>query len=166
MKQIHIRLARPEEFARIGDITVAAYSRLEDTSNPVVDEYMEDLRDVEPRARDAEVLVAADNQNNVLGAVTLVLDASSPLAEFEEPGAASFRMLAVAPEAQGMGIGKLLAEYCIRRARDAGAHSVLIHSRDTMIKARDIYAKMGFKRYGDIDFEVDDIKLNGFRLDL
>jgi len=166
MSQIIVRPARPAEFARIGEITVAAYSAIEITGNPVVDGYMDVLRDVASRARDAEVLVAADTADRVLGAVTLVLDAESPLAEYDEPGTVSFRMLAVAPESQGKGVGKLLANHCIARARDIGAHAVLIHSRDTMIKARDIYAKMGFVRHPEIDFEVEDIKLDGFRKDL
>jgi len=167
MKPFSVRPARPDEFSRIGEITVAAYSGIEpDTGNPVVDEYFEELRNVAQRARDAEVLVAAGEDDQVLGAVTLVLDPNSPLAEFDEPGAASFRMLAVAPEAQSKGVGKLLAVYCVDRARAAGAEVVLIHSRPTMIAARDMYMKMGFVRHAAIDFEVDDIKLDGFRLKL
>jgi len=166
VKRISIRIAQPVEFARIGEITVAAYLPLEDAGDPVVQEYMDELRDVAPRARDAEVLVAVDEAGDILGAVTLVLDSKSPLAEFDEPGAASFRMLAVAPEAQGKGIGKALAEYCVARARDAGAHVVLIHSRPAMTAARSIYSKMGFRRYPEIDFRYKHIQIDGFRLDL
>jgi len=166
MSEVIVRPARPEEFTRIGDITVAAYRAIEISDNQVVDDYMDVLRDVKSRAEAADVLVAVDETGLVLGAVTLVMDANSPLAEYDEPGTVSFRMLAVAPEAQGKGVGKLLADHCITRARDAGAHAVLIHSRDTMTKARDIYGKMGFVRHPEIDFEVEDIKLDGFRLDL
>lgn len=166
MSQIFVRPARPEEFARVGDITVAAYRAIEISDNQVVDDYLEVLRDVKSRAEAAEVLVAVDEADHVLGAVTLVLDANSPLAEYDEPGTVSFRMLAVAPEAQGKGVGKLLAEYCVTRAREAGAHAVLIHSRHTMTKARGIYAMLGFVRHPEIDFEVADIRLDGFRLDL
>lgn len=166
MSQIVVRPARPEEFPRIGDITVAAYTAIEVSGNPVVDDYMDVLRDVKSRAEAAEVLVAVDEAGLVLGAVTLVMDAGSPLAEYDEPGTVSFRMLAVAPEAQGKGVGKVLANHCVTRARGADAHAVLIHSRDTMTKARGIYEKMGFVRHPEIDFEVEDIKLDGFRLDL
>jgi ribosomal protein S18 acetylase RimI-like enzyme len=166
MTGITIRPARPSEFERIGEITVAAYTAIEISGNPVVDDYMDVLRDVASRARDAEVLVAVDRAGTVLGAVTLVLDPASPLAEYDEPGTASFRMLAVAPEGQGKGVGKLLANYCVARAREAGAIAVLIHSRHTMTAARGIYGKMGFVRHPEIDFEVEDIKLDGFRLDL
>lgn len=166
MSSIIIRKAEPHDFARIGEITVAAYQAIEVTNNQAVDDYMDVLRDVAPRARDAEVLVAVDEADHVLGAVTLVLDADSPLAEYDEPGTVSFRMLAVAPDAQGRGVGKLLAEHCVARARETGAHAVLIHSRDTMTAARGIYAKLGFVRHPEIDFEVEDIKLDGFRLDL
>jgi len=166
MSEVIVRPARPEEFTRIGDITVAAYRAIEISDNQVVDDYMDVLRDVKSRAEAADVLVAVDETGLVLGAVTLVMDANSPLAEYDEPGTVSFRMLAVAPEAQGKGVGKLLADHCITRARGAGAHAVLIHSRHTMTKARDIYSAMGFARHPEIDFEVEDIKLDGFRLDL
>jgi ribosomal protein S18 acetylase RimI-like enzyme len=166
MTGITIRAAEPADYGPIGEITVAAYAPLEDADDPVVQDYMATLRDVASRARDAEVLVAVDGAGTVLGAVTLVLDSNSPLAEFEEPGAASFRMLAVAPEAQGKGVGTLLAEHCVARARAVGAQVVLIHSRPLMTVARGIYGKMGFRRYPEIDFVVEDIKLDGFRLDL
>ena len=166
MTEITIRKAEPRDYAAIGEITVAAYSAIEDTDNDVVDEYMEELRNVEKRTKDAEVLVAVDEGDQVLGAVTLVLDTSSSMAEWDEPGVAGFRMLAVALTAQGMGVGRRLAEYCVARAREVGAHAVLIHSRHTMTAARGIYAKLGFKRYTQIDFAVEDIQLDGFRLDL
>jgi len=166
MNKIIIRPARPEEYPQIGELTVAAYLAIENANNAVIDDYMDDLRDVKARAKDAEVLVAVDEEDAVLGAVTLVLDTSSPMAEWDEPGVAGFRMLAVAPEVQGKGVGKLLAEHCVARARDAGAHAVLIHSRHTMTAARGIYANMGFRRYPELDFAVEDIQLDGFRLDL
>lgn len=161
-----IRPARPEEYARIGEITVAAYTAIEESGNPVIDDYMDELRDVASRARDAEVLVAVDEEDLVLGAVTLVLDAASPLAEFDEPHAASFRMLAVATEAQGRGVGKLLTRHCVARAKESGARTVLIHSRHTMKAARRLYEKMGFTRHEEIDFDVEGVKIDGFRLDL
>lgn len=166
MTRITIRPAAPRDYAAIGDLTVAAYSAIEDGSNAVIAEYMEELRNVEARTRDAEVIVAVDENDHVLGAVTLVLDAASSMAEWDEPGSAGFRMLAVAPDAQGLGIGRLLTEHCIARAKDAGAHAVLIHSRDTMNKARGMYERMGFTRHPELDFAVDDIVLEGFRLEL
>jgi predicted N-acetyltransferase YhbS len=166
MNKISIRPAHPEDYPRIGELTVAAYQEIEITNNPVVDDYMAELRNVKARAKDADVLVAVNETGAVLGAVTLVLDTSSPMAEWDEPGVAGFRMLAVAPEAQGKGVGKLLAEHCVTRAREAGAHAVLIHSRHTMTAARGIYAQMGFRRYPEIDFAVEDIQLDGFRLGL
>ncbi len=166
MNGLTVRPARADEYPVIGEITVAAYNALEENISAAHLEYVEMLRDVETRARDAEVFVAVDANDRVLGSVTLVLDAASSMSEWDEPGAAGFRMLAVAPKAQGLGVGRLLTQFCVTRAREAGANAMLIHSRDIMTKARLIYRALGFRRYPEIDFKVEDIRLDGFRLEL
>ncbi len=166
MSDIIVRPARSDEYAAIAELTVAAYDALEANHSYAHQEYLPVLRDVAGRAKDAEIIVALDGQGKVLGSVTLVLDSHSSSAEWDDPDAAGFRMLAVALDARGQGIGRLLTEYCIERATAAGKRSIQIHSRDVMQTARRIYASMGFKRFPEIDFQVDEIKLEGFRLDL
>ena len=56
----------------------------------------------------------------VLGGVTYVPGPGSPFAEFTDPDAAGIRMLAVADDAQGRGVGEALGRACIDRARAAG----------------------------------------------
>lgn len=166
MTTISVRIAHPSEYEAIGEMTVAAYDALETNHSYAHQEYLPILRDVAGRAKDAEILVAADTSGKVLGSVTLVLDSNSSSAEWDDPNAAGFRMLAVALDAQGRGVGRLLTQHCIDRARAAGKRSLQIHSRDVMKAARLIYASMGFKRFPEIDFQVEEIKLEGFRLEL
>src|SRR5438876_6605319 len=108
----------PSLYGPLGELTVAAYRGL--AGRPTSDQYAAMLRDVASRARDAEVLVALDDDGSLLGGVTYVGDRSNSWAEFEAEDEACFRMLAVSPEARGRGAGRALVEACIERARRDG----------------------------------------------
>jgi GNAT superfamily N-acetyltransferase len=163
---VEIRSVRPDEHERLGEITVAAYRAI----NPPhaegdLDEYEAELRDVAGRAAGADVLVAVDGDGAVLGGVTYVPDRTSPFAEFDDPEAAGIRMLAVAPEAQGRGVGEALTRACIDRAVAAGRARILLHSTEWMTTAHRIYERLGFQRDPSLDWQVgDDFWLRGFRL--
>jgi GNAT superfamily N-acetyltransferase len=165
---VEIRPVRPPEHERLGAITVAAYRAI----NPPhaggdLDEYEAELRDVGGRAAGADVLVAVDADGAVLGGVTYVPDRSSPSAEFEDADAAGIRMLAVAPEAQGRGVGEALTRTCIDRAVTAGKGQIVLHSTDWMTTAHRLYERLGFRRDPGLDWQVDqDFWLRGFRLRL
>jgi len=109
------------------------------------------------RAASADVLVAVED-GTALGSVTYVPGPSSPLHEFDDPDAASIRMLAVALGAQGRGVGHALAAACVDRARAAGRHRVVLYSTDPMAIARAMYERMGFVRDAprDWSFERED----------
>jgi ribosomal protein S18 acetylase RimI-like enzyme len=160
-----VREARPEEHARLGDLVVNAYRSLPEFDEPA---YEPELRDVGRRAREAVVLVAVDEPSGaLLGCVTYVPGPDSPWAELLGPGEAAIRMLAVDPAAQGRGAGTALTLACIERARDAGRTAVFLHSLPYMRAAQAIYARIGFSRRPDRDWEpVPGIRLLGFALAL
>ncbi len=163
---MEIRPVRPDEHRALGALTVAAYAAID----PAVvdeDEYAGELRDVAGRAADAEVLVAIDDGGTVLGGVTYVPGPDSPWAEFSEPDGAGIRMLAVAPEAQGRGIGEALSRACVDRARATGRDQIVLHSTDRMTTAHRIYERLGFARDVSLDWEpLPGFWLRGFRLRL
>jgi ribosomal protein S18 acetylase RimI-like enzyme len=160
---VEIRPVRPEEFEPLGRLTVLAYTRLPGHVQEPDDEA---LTDVASRAVRALVLAAVE-AGDVLGGVTYVDDPGSPLAEHDDPDAAAIRMLAVAPEAQGRGVGRALTESCLTRAREAGRRRVVLHSTPWMTTAHRLYESLGFRRAPDLDWTpVPDIPLLGFRLDL
>jgi predicted N-acetyltransferase YhbS len=162
---VEIRLVRPEECEALGELTVAAYATVHPAEDMV--DYAAELRDVAGRAAGADVLVAVDESGAVLGGVTYVPGPSSPSAEFREADAVGIRMLAVAPEAQGQGVGEALTRACIARAEAAGKGQILLHSTDTMRTAHRLYQRLGFVRDPSIDWEpVPDLHLLGFRLKL
>jgi ribosomal protein S18 acetylase RimI-like enzyme len=145
---VQVRPARPEEYDAAGDVIVAAYCAVEGFSPG--SRYEAEMRDVAARAETAEVLVAAAPDGRVLGVVTFV-PGPGPLAEFDRPDESGMRMLAVDPAAQGLGVGRLLAEACVERARATGRSRLVLHTTGAMTAAHALYRSIGFARAPERD---------------
>lgn len=158
-----IRPVTKTEYACVGDLTVAAYTGLPGFEN--VTGYVDELRDVEGRVRDAEVFVV-EVDGNIVGGITFVGDSTSPLSEWDDEAASGIRMLAIAPEAQGMGLGRKMTQFTIDRSRTLGKQRLLLHSADIMHSAHRLYESMGFVRLPEMDFSVETVRLLGYRLEL
>jgi ribosomal protein S18 acetylase RimI-like enzyme len=162
-----VRLARaddPAELARIGAITVRAYSV--DGHLTPGQPYESELADTARRARDAELLVAVDDQDRPVGTVTVV-EPGTPFAEIAKPDELEFRMLAVLPEARRRGVARVLLAAVLDRARAAGYQRVVLSSLDTMRSAHRLYRSVGFRREPDRDWNpTSSDSLLAFALDL
>ena len=155
-----IRLVAPSEFERVGDLVVDAYAALGELGG-----YEAVLRDVADRARHAEVAVAIVD-GEVAGTVTYV-GGLGPYAEGDDPDAAWIRMLAVAPHFRGRGIGAALVAWCVRRAREDRRARLVLHTTDPMAEAQRLYARLGFDRAPDLDWEPEPgYWLRGYRMKL
>ncbi|MFD7444223.1 GNAT family N-acetyltransferase [Streptomyces sp. NPDC059909] len=148
-----IRRAEPAEYDVLGAITAEAYlgDGLLDFGES--DEYLHVLRDVAARAADAEVLVAASAEGQVLGGVTYVAS-GGPWADIARAGEAEFRMLDVAREGRGRGAGEALVRACVDRARATdGCVRLVLSTQRTMHTAHRIYERLGFVRTPERDWE-------------
>jgi GNAT superfamily N-acetyltransferase len=96
-----IRPARFDELVSIGRLTVAAYEPVLTFGD--ADPYRETLADAAGRAAGAELWVA-EHDGDIVGTVTLCRPGTT-YAEIAQPGELEVRMLAVAPDAQGTGVG-------------------------------------------------------------
>ncbi|MYR41773.1 GNAT family N-acetyltransferase [Streptomyces sp. SID5910] len=164
-----IRQATTEEHDTLGEITAQAYLRdgLLDFGDD--DTYLGELRDVAKRAAAAEVLVAVAD-GRVLGGVTFV-PSGGPMADIARAGEAEIRMLAVAREARGRGVGEALVRSCVDRARAVeGCARVVLSTQRTMRTAHRLYGRLGFARTPERDWnplpELDDITLLTYELTL
>ncbi len=162
---VTIRPVRPGEHEGAGALVVAAYAALPGGhSSP---DYERELADVARRSKEAEVLVAVDPDDTLLGCVTFVPDTTSPWAELVEEGESAIRMLAVDPASQGRGIGRQLLRICIDRARERGSVGLFLHSTPWMAAAHHLYEQAGFVRVPERDWRpVPDVPLMAYRLDL
>ncbi len=163
---VDLRRARPDEYDAIGALTVAAYEPF--LLGPD-DDYRTRLTDVAGRDRDAEVWVAAEDGPSgvvVLGNVTLC-PPGSPWCELARDGEGEFRMLAVAPAAQGRGVGAALAGLVVDRFRAEGARGVVLSSLTGMAGAHRLYERLGFTRAAARDWSpVPGVDLVAYELDL
>jgi ribosomal protein S18 acetylase RimI-like enzyme len=169
---VRVRPATEADFAVIGEICLAAYradGQLPPAGTvrpPGAHDYGLTLADVAGRAEAAEVLVAVDDDGRILGCVTFTRPGTS-VAEISRDGEAEFRMLAVAPEAQGRGIGRTLAGACLDRAGEMGLTAVVISVRDDNPVAKRLYAGLGFVPEPDRNWSpVPGVRLEAFRRDL
>jgi ribosomal protein S18 acetylase RimI-like enzyme len=162
---VTIREALPVELDAAGEIVVLAYGTLPEPRHP---EYLASIRDAARRARHCSILVAIDTASGeLLGSVSYVPDNRNPYAELERDGEAGFRMLGVAPEARGRGIGEALVRTCIARAQAAGRSGIAISTSPRMEAAHRLYERLGFQRDPHRDHEpVPGVRLWAYVLSL
>ncbi len=121
--EITIRNAKASEFQEIGKLMVRVYSQLDgfpdEDEQP---EYYQMLANIGELTKKpcTELIVAVSNDNKIHGAVIYFSDMKyygSGGTATHEKNASGFRLLAVDPSSRGCGIGKLLTNECIRKAK-------------------------------------------------
>ncbi|HCI13041.1 MAG: GNAT family N-acetyltransferase [Gallionellales bacterium GWA2_60_142] len=90
-----------------------------------------------------EIIVAVV-EGQIVGAVAYV-GPGAPKAEFFRLEWPIMRMLVVAPDSRGHGVGRTLAEECLRRAKRDQASVFALHTSELMQVALPMYQRMGFK---------------------
>jgi ribosomal protein S18 acetylase RimI-like enzyme len=164
---ITIRPARDDELDEVGELTAQAYLRDGLLDFGEDDPYLETLRAARRRARHTELLVAVEAASDrVLGAVAFVGDAGE-YADIAGPGEGEFRMLAVRSEGRGRGAGEALVRACVERARERGLERLLLCSHERMTAAHRLYARLGFVRIPERDWEpLPGMALRAYTLEL
>ncbi|MBM4442099.1 MAG: GNAT family N-acetyltransferase [Candidatus Rokubacteria bacterium] len=164
---IRLRDARPDELDTVADVMVDAYAEYRAAlPEPAWIEYRAEIRDI-PSRMPASTLIVAEDAGSLLGAVTYYPDARLEGHVDWPEHWANFRLLAVAPSARGRGVGRLLTEECIRRARAAGREALGLHTTRLMQTARAMYERMGWVRVPELDFfPVPEFQVMAYRLTL
>src|ERR1700712_5148432 len=105
------------------------------------------LEKMSEMAGNAEIIIA-EHEGRVVGAVGYG-PPSAPKAAHFNPEWPIIRMLVVAPDARGLGIGRTLTEACVARARRDRAPEIALHTSPIMTVALPMYLRMGFMRVCD-----------------
>ncbi|MEP3389695.1 MAG: GNAT family N-acetyltransferase [Reichenbachiella sp.] len=167
-----IRDAKTDEFELIGQLMVSVYAQLHGFPSPKEQpKYYEKLSHVGAltEQKETRLLVAVSDKGIIGGAVVYfgdMKDYGSGGIATQEQDAAGFRLLAVDLEYRGQGLGQLLTQTCIDRAKAAKKTRLVIHSTKAMQIAWAMYEKMGFERAPDLDFMQGNLPVFGFRLQL
>jgi ribosomal protein S18 acetylase RimI-like enzyme len=151
-----VRDARPDEWETVGRLTLNAYETAEILgADPA---YRAQLLDAAARAEPPGAVFVAvagghegDGADDIVGAVAYCPYGSN-LAEISRPGEAEFRMLAVAPHAQGKGVGRALVATCIERTRAEDLDTLVLSVIDHNQAAATMYARLGFTRRPERDW--------------
>jgi GNAT superfamily N-acetyltransferase len=152
---MQIRDAAPDEYAALGVLVFDVYR----TIIPGLDDYADELRDVAGRIAAGVLVWVAEVDGELAGTVSYV-PGLGPYAEFDDPAGSGIRMLAVRPSFQGRGIGEALVRASLDRARKDGRRRVYLDTTRWMETAQRLYARMGFERRPELDWEpVSGVKL-------
>lgn len=169
MTDRRVRDAGASDRDAIEAVTLSAYQQYAAMMPALWEGYRENILVTLAAAR-PETQIVAEQDGRIVGSV-LLYPAGTVITR---PGVGSMtlavpevRLLAVAPSARGEGIGALLMDECVRRARESGAKTLTLHTADVMQAAMRLYARMGFQRASELDFQpAPGVSIKGFRLDL
>lgn len=140
---IRLRDFESADAQRINDIAVAAFEQFKDayTDWPVFRSRISTMSAL----ADAGEVIVAELEGEIVGAVAYI-GPGMEKASFFPPEWPVMRMLVVAPEARGQGVGRALAEVCLVRATRDGADCFALHTSELMHVALPMYQRMGFRR--------------------
>ncbi|UGQ48783.1 GNAT family N-acetyltransferase [Massilia endophytica] len=131
----------------VNGLAVRAFAQYQDryTDWPV---FRSRLEGMSALAGQAELIVA--ELHGVLAGAVGYIGPHKPKAAIFRPEWPIMRMLVVDPAARGHGIGRLLAQECIARARRDGANEIALHTSQIMNVALPMYLRMGFQWRSDV----------------
>jgi ribosomal protein S18 acetylase RimI-like enzyme len=159
-----VREATPSEYEDAGRVTADAYREFfdEGARDEHLD-YLERLADVAERATRTTILIAVDEDEQIVGSLTLELDGRvNPDGEPLPPERAGIRMLGVSPAARARGAARALMADAEARARAAGRIEMRLHTTDMMVAAQRMYEKLGYQRLPD-EVQPDGFVLLSYR---
>jgi len=164
-----VRDARPDERGAVAKLTMRAYAEFATVMRPDAWAGLERAVRAALQSDAAERIVAESTDDALLlGSVMLFPPAAAAYGDLT--GASSgpeLRLLAVSPEARGLGVGQALVQECIRRARASGATEIGLHTSASMQSAIRMYARFGFQRVPERDFQPPGAEVvEGYRLAL
>lgn len=135
MSDIAIRPAEPQDRAAVEELVDAAYAiyveRIGKPPGPMLDDYGAHIAT-------GHVSVAADRAGAILGIVVLV----------PQPDHLLLDNIAVAPQAQGRGVGRRLIGFAEAQARRLGFSELRLYTHAKMTENIALYARLGFEETG------------------
>ena len=166
--EIVIRDARDDDRATVRELTLRAYAEYGGAMEPAAWVGLAGAVRAALESPAAMDRIVAEHRGEIVGSVMLFPPQVPAYGEFADAAKApELRLLAVNPDARGLGVGRALVEECIRRARRMGATELGLHTSRSMATAMDLYRRMGFVRWPETDFQPEGAELvEGYRLPL
>ena len=132
-----IRPARPDDRDAVEAVVHAAYSiyvdRIGKPPGPMLDNY-------KARIADGSVSVVGDRTGNIAGIIVIIPYSDHLLLD----------NVAVRPEYQGQGFGRVLIEFAEREAEKLGYSRIRLYTHEKMTENIDLYRRIGFVESGRV----------------
>lgn len=126
----HIRLANRDDLTSVEEIVRAAYThyiaRIGREPGPMLDDYAS-------LVAEGRVYVA-EHDGIVQGLLVLILQDDTLLLD----------NIAVAPQAQGLGLGRLMLTFAENVAREAGCGAIKLYTNEAMTENIALYGRIGY----------------------
>jgi ribosomal protein S18 acetylase RimI-like enzyme len=148
---VRIRLVRPQELDAVAQLTVDAYTHDYDLS----ESYVRSLADVHDRARSDEVWVAEDTSTETILGTVWTPRPGARISAVARDDELDFRLLAVAPDARGRGIGEALVSHVVGLGRIRGVKRVVMNTGSMMLPAQRLYTRLGFVRLPEREERIE-----------
>jgi ribosomal protein S18 acetylase RimI-like enzyme len=146
MADVRLRDFRAADAAEVDRVALAAFEqfRAHYTDWPAMAANVSRMSSL----ADQGEIVVAERDGRIVGAVAYVGPGRPKAAHFDRSWPI-IRLLVVEPQSRGGGVGRALAEECVRRAKRDGAGAVALHTSPIMTVALSLYLRMGFRRLRD-----------------
>jgi GNAT superfamily N-acetyltransferase len=146
MSVVRIRDFSEADGPALNSVALAAFSQFQDQYSdwPAMADGVSRMSQL---ASTGEIVVG-ECHGRIVGGVVYVPGGRPKAAYFDQTWPI-IRMLVVAPDARGQGIGRRLTEECILRARRDKAPLIALHTTKIMSVAQPMYLRMGFELIRD-----------------
>lgn len=163
-----MRAARDDDHPAALQLTLDAYAEYEVVMEPTAWKALSRAVRAAFLANGSPEHLVAEHRDRLVGSVLLFPPGTRAYgAAAGEMPFATLRLLAVHPDARGLGAGRRLVDACIARAREMGAGALGLHTSRSMHSARRLYECMGFVRAPEHDFHPPGAEIvEGYRLPL
>ncbi|TXK84805.1 GNAT family N-acetyltransferase [Paenibacillus sp. N3.4] len=166
-QEVRIREANERDRDLIRQLLADAYGQYQAILTPAGwEDYKANiLSSVDGDAPSARLV--AELEGEVVGSSLLFLSSEAAYG-LPELGIQSpiIRLLAVSPQARGLGIATALIQESARRALALGASTLHLHTSDMMESAVKLYERLGFERAFDKDIQKGETLVKSYRLQL
>lgn len=112
------------------------------------------------------IIGARESLNQPLAGMVIVVPPKSPACRFAVGREAELHLLGVRAEYRKQGLGRLLVESALAKAKQNDYEKMILWTQPGMSAAQHLYESMGFRRIADKDFDRNGYYFHFYEMDL